>query len=409
MRFAIALVFLCATALAQETKPPLSLEAATSTALQQVSTLRQAELDEKIAAEDVHQAWASLLPRARDSYTITYSSPGFIAANAIHEYQNLYGFAGELDFGMMAAVRRSRALLAAARAGTAVARRALVRGVSEAYFGAALAIARRSAADTSLGAATEFERVTCLNFDAGEVPEVDCIRARLQTSQRRDDLLQAREAEAVANAQLGTLLGITPTIEPLPQSIDVTANYARADVAKRPEFAQLDAQVRAAHADIQATTGALLPHITYSLDKGFDSPSLQSSELRQHRGKLATANVDIPIFDWGLSFSKVKQAQLRAREAEVQRELMTRDLYLQFATARAEFDAAAERVTNAQRALADAEKNETISISRYRAGEAPISEATDAQSTLAQQRLTLQQALFDFQIARAKLKEAAGE
>lgn len=408
MRIAL-LLLLCASAFAQDTTKPLSLEAATSAALQQVSALRQAELDEKIAAEDLHQAWAALLPRARDSYTVTYSSESFIAANAVHEYQNLYGFAGELDFGTIAAIRRSRALLDAARAGTAVARRALVRGVSEAYFGAALAIAKRASAGTSLAAATEFERVTCLNFDAGEVPEVDCIRARLQTAQRRDDLLQARSAEVIADAQLGTLLGTTPNIEPLPQSVEIDDRYTQADVAKRPEFTQLDAQVRAAHADVAATRGVLLPHITYSLDRGFDSPSLQRSEIRQHEGKLATANVDIPLFDWGLSFSKVKQAQLRAREAEVQRELIKRDLYLQFTTARAEVNAASERVTNAQRALADAEKNESISIARYRAGEAPISEATDAQSALAQQRLALQQALFDFQIARARLKEAAGE
>ena len=51
----------------------------------------------------------------------------------------------------------------------------------------------------------------------------------------------------------------------------------------------------------------------------------------------------------------------------------------------------------------------TISIARYRAGEAPITEATDAQTTRAQQRLALQQALFDYQIALAHLREAAGQ
>src|SRR5207248_2818527 len=79
-------------------------------------------------------------------------------------------------------------------------RRALVRGVAEAGYGAALATGKREAAEQSLAAAEEFRRVTCLNYDAGEVPEVDCIRARLQSAARRDDLLQAREQEAIANA-----------------------------------------------------------------------------------------------------------------------------------------------------------------------------------------------------------------
>src|SRR5947207_11600660 len=110
---------------------PLSLAAATSAALQQVSAFQQARIDEALAAEDLRQSRAALLPRARDSFSITYDSPeprtnppvpSFIAANAIHEYQNLLGVTGEWNFGLLAAVRRSRALLEAARAGTAIAR-----------------------------------------------------------------------------------------------------------------------------------------------------------------------------------------------------------------------------------------------------------------------------------------------
>jgi outer membrane protein TolC len=402
---------------------PLSLSVATSTALQQVSALQQAQIDEAIAAEDLRQARAALLPRARDSFTITYNSPergnptvpSFIAQNAIHEYQNLLGVAGDWNFGLIAAVRRSRALLEAARAGTEVARRALIRGVSEAYYGAALAAAKRDAAEQSLAAAEEFERVTCLNHQAGEVPEVDCIRARLQTAARRDDLAQARQGEAIANAALGTLLGYgitqAPSIEALPQSIDARAvdDLTAAGVLRRPEFRQLGAQVRAAQHDVTIARAGFLPKITYSVDKGFDTDTLRRDELRTHRGTLAMANVDVPLFDWGATYSRMRQAQLRERAAKVQRELMERDLYLQFATARQEAITAAERVENARRALADAERNVTISIARYRAGEAPISEATDAQTTRAQQRLALQQALFDFQVALAHLREAAGE
>ena len=401
---------------------PMSLSTALSTALQQVSALRQAEIDQQIAAEDLLQAKAALLPRARDAFTVTYNSrspgttdPSFIAQNAVHEYQNLIGVTGDLHYGTIAAIRRSRALLEAARAGTEVARRALVRGVNEAYYGAALATAKRGAAEQSLAAAQEFERVTDLNYRAGEVPEVDAIRARLQTAARRDDLATARQAEAIANASLSTLLGTgistTPAIEPLPQAINVqdVATLTVANVPQRAEFRQLEAQVRAAEADIGVSRSDLLPRITYSVDTGFDSSSLTPDILSQHRGVLATANVDIPIFDWGATFSRVRQAKLRARGARLQQELVVRDLYLQYATARQEAMTAAERVDNARQAVTDAEKNVAISISRYRAGEAPIVEVTDALNTVATQRLALQQALFDYQIARIHLLEAVGQ
>jgi len=319
------------------------------------------------------------------------------------------------NFGLISAISRSRALLEAARAGTEVARHALVRGVDEAYYGAALATAKRTAAEQSLAAAEEFEHITALNEHAGEVPEVDVIRARLQTAARRDDLAQARQAETIANAALGTLLGYgitkSPVIEPLPQTIDVRQidRFTAARVPHRPEFAQLEAQVRAAHADVRVARADLLPAISYSVDEGFDTPSLAPAELRKHQGILATANVDVPIFDWGVTWSRIRQAQLRARGAELQRELIIRDLYLQFATARQEALTAADRVENARLAVADAERNVSISVARYRAGEGSIVEATDALTTLATERLALQQSLFDYQVAVARLREAAGE
>src|SRR5438132_8649457 len=274
---------------------PMSLPNALSTAMQQVSALQQAEIDQQLAAEDVRQAEAALLPRARDSFTVIYNSraPGsseqsFIAQNAVHEYQNLLGVTGDWNFGLFSAIRRSRALLAAARAGTEVARRALGRGVNEAYYGAALATAKRMTAEQSLAAAQEFERVTDLNYRAGEVPEVDAIRARLQTAARRDDVAQARQAEAIANASLSTLLGTgiatTPAIEPLPQAINVqeVESLTVANVPQRPEFRQLEAQVRAAEADIRVSRGELLPRVIYSVDTGFDSSSLTPGILSQH-------------------------------------------------------------------------------------------------------------------------------
>lgn len=400
----------------------MSPESAVQAALQQASTLQQAIIDERIAAEDVTQARAALLPRVRNSDTIIYNSPAhppssdqsFIAQNAIHEYQALIGAAGDFNGGLFAAVRRAQALLRAAHAGTEIARRALIRGTNEAYYGAALATAKRVAAEQSLSAAEEFERVTKLNYDAGEVPEVDWIRARLQTAARRDDLAQAREVEIVANASLGTLLGYginrVPVIAPLSQTIDANeiGRLSEAGVARRPEFAQLEAQVQAAREDIAAGRADYWPKITYSLDEGFDSPSLSLNQIRQHRGILATAGIDWTLFDWGATRSRQRQARLRLQGAQLQQQLAIRNLYLQFATARQEAMTAAERVDNARRALADAERNVTISIARYRAGEAPITEATDALTTRASQRLALQQALYDFEVARARLQETAG-
>src|SRR5256885_7885871 len=132
---------------------PLSLADASQRALQEASDYQQALADEQGAALDVTQARAALLPKARSLSTFTYNKPlmahstdpAFIAQNAAREYQSLIGAEGSLDFGLRAAVRRSRELLAAAHAGTEIARRELLRSVRESYFGLALAEAKRHA------------------------------------------------------------------------------------------------------------------------------------------------------------------------------------------------------------------------------------------------------------------------
>ena len=421
-RLAIVFAFAALPIVAQ-TPAPMTMENAMQAALRQATAYQQAVIDEQTAALDLTQARAALLPRVRSSSTETFNKPlhpgstdpSFIAANATREYQELLGVEGSLDFGTRAAIARSRALLAAAHAGTEIARRALTRGVREAYFGLGLATAKRRSAEETLAAAEEFERVTTLQQGGGELAEVDVIRARLQTAQRRDDLEQARLQESEALAAMRVLTGVHAP-EPLTVS-DLTQQPSVADVerfnadmvARRPELTQAEQQLRAARSEIGVARAARLPGLIYAIDQGFDSPSLHASDIRAHRGYLATATLDIPIFDWGIGRAKQRQAELRAQAAENLLTITRRDIEQQFAAARDQALTAIRRFENARNAVADARRNADISIARYRAGEAPILEVTDALTTLAQQRTNYQQALFDFEIARAHLQEAAGE
>ena len=80
-----------------------------------------------------------------------------------------------------------------------------------------------------------------------------------------------------------------------------------------------------------------------------------------------------------------------------------RNLTQQFYAAQNQALAAASRYQFLNQSVAQAERNVQASIARYRSGEAPIIEVTDAQSTLSAQRSALYQAIFDYQQARARL------
>lgn len=411
----------------------LTRDEAVRLALAQASAFQTAKYAELIAAEDVKQAKAAFLPRITVPSTLIYNSPtlgmvapgtprsdrfSFISANAVAEYQALVGASGDIDLNgrLRAALRRSAALLEAAKAGTEIARRTLIQAVDDAYYGLAIAIAKRRASELSLNATEEFARVTDLMFNAGEVAQVDSIRAKLQVASRRDDLEQARVTEAVAAGGLRVLvgydfanpIGVLDLTAAAPNAAEVD-RFAAASITLRPELTQLDAQRRAAQQEAKAARAERLPQVSYSINAGFDSNSLKPDPLHDHSGVLATVNLTIPLFDWGASRSREQQARLRLQSFESERKLALRNLSSQFYAARAQALAAAARYQFLSASVSDAERNVQASIARYRGGEAPFIEVSDAFSTLASQRAALYQALFDYQSAKARLVQATGQ
>ncbi len=405
----------------------LSAEEAVRLALLQASTYQQATLNERIAAEDVRQARAAFLPRLAANLSFIHTSPAsgvsprvasYIAANAVDEYVGLVGVTGDLDLSgrLRATLDRNVALLEAARSGTQVARRALTQATIDAYYALALATARRRAAEQNLASAEEFERVTALSADAGEVAPIDRTRAQLQTITRRDDLEQARAAESAAGSALRILVGYD-FAQPIGTAdlVGFAANPGEIDrltadmVSRRPEFAQLQAERRAAELGVRVARAERRPGVTYALDGGVDTDSLRPTPLREHRGFSATVGVTVPIWDWGASRSRELQARDRAAVAESARLASLRGFQQQFYDSRSRALTAATRIRLAAEGMATAERNLDVSIARYRAGEAPILEVTDAQTTLIAQRTAYYQALFDYQSARARLAQAIGQ
>lgn len=408
---------------------PLTLDDVLRLATTQVSTFQSATLNERIAAEDLRQAETAFLPKVSVPLSYIYTSPAlglppgeprapsFISADAIGAYEALVNVSGDFDVAgrLRASLARNRALLAAARAGTEVARRALAQAVIEAYYDLALANVEHRAAERNLTAAEEFEHITSLLLSGGEVAPVDLTRAQLQTLARRDELERARVNEEVAAGALRMFVGyqftrpiITTDLALALPTDSEFQQFKVDDVSRRPEFTQLEQQLRAAREEIKIARADRLPSLSYSLNGGFNTDSLRGPRLKEHSGVSAAISLNIPIFDWGASRSRERQARLRAEVAETERMLALRGFTQQFYATQAQAAGAAARISFAREAVSKAEDNVAASIARYRAGEAQIVEVTDAQTTLVSQRTALYQAIFDYQMALARLRQATG-
>jgi len=185
-------------------------------------------------------------------------------------------------------------------------------------------------------------------------------------------------------------------------------DFKAEEVSRRPEVIQLEQQLRAARQEIRIAHADRLPSLSYSVNGGFETDSIKSPRLKEHSGVSAAITFSIPIFDWGATKSRERQAQLRVDLAENERTIALRGFTQQFYAARAQVDSAKARIALAREGVAKAQDNVTASIARYRAGEAQIVEVTDAQTTLVEKRNALYQAIFDYQTALARLKQATG-
>ena len=401
----------------------LSAQEAVALALEHAVSLKEAQFEEQSAVQDVKQARVALFPEfsAPLTYVGTTPSPirepgeprtfSYVSEDAINHSTAFMGMNGTIDIAgtLRAALRRSRALLAAAHAGTVAARRNLVIATIDAYYGLVLTRQRRRLADEALALAESFAAVTEEQRKRGTGEETDVLRAQSAARSRRDELAQAQLNESVAMSQLRILTGLDYTTyitvaritEDVPQIADLLG-YQEDAIMSRPELAQLEFQKRAASEEARAARRELRPQLTYALNGGFDAADFKP--LSRYSGGSATVSLNIPIFNFGASKSRAAQAQIRARSFDAQRANEVLQLKQEFYAARAGALSAWDRIRYSMQAATAAQQNLLLIFGRYRSKNASLLEVIDAQSNYSETRQAYYQAIADYHSARARLE-----
>ena len=125
-------------------------------------------------------------------------------------------------------------------------------------------------------------------------------------------------------------------------------------------------------------------------------------------GYYVVGNFTLPVFDWGIRRSKIRQAQTREQQArveltQVQRQLLG-NLYLFYNEALT----ARSAVDGLRRAADLAAESLRLIVLRYQAGESTALEVVDAQNTLVQARNAYDDAQTRYRVALATLQTVTG-
>ena len=391
------------------------------------STVYNAALTEAGAAhEDRTQARDALLPQVTYNNQYLYTQANelgqvrFIANNAVHEYLSQGNVHESIDVAAVAGYQRANAAAAAARARAEIASRGLVVTVVQAYFAAMAAENKLDAARRAADEGDLFLELTQRLEHGGEVAHSDTIKAELQAQDRRRQLQEARLA--LLNTRLDLAVLLFPNFQdnfvlteslaasaPLPTFEEVRQQAARDNPDLRAAFMTLDMT----NHDVAAARAEYLPSLGLDYFYGIDAAqfsvnSTVGGQKLTNLGSSALASLNFPIWNWGATQSRVRQAQLQQKQAKLELSYAQRKLVAEVRSLYAEAETSLNQLAGLKRSAELSSESQRLTTLRYQGGEATVLEVVDSQNALVQANNNYQDGAVRYRVALANLQTLTG-
>jgi outer membrane protein TolC len=405
----------------------LTLQDALERARKNSTQFQAAQTDAAIARQDRYQAAAGLLPsvvynnQALYTQSTGLNSVTFIANNAVHEYISQANVHESIDLAGISNFRKVSAAAAVARARAEIASRGLVVTLVQSYYAVAAAQLKLETAQKTADEGDRFLKLTQDLESGGEVAHSDSIKAELQMQDRRRQLQEAQLI--LLNARLDLAVLIFPDFNdnfdvaddlhssvPLPTLAEVQQRAGR----DNPDLRAALAFVQEAGHDVTGARAGYLPTLSLDYFYGIDATRFAvntvnlSNQKFSNLGSSVLGTLNIPIWNWGATQSKVKQAELRRAQAQRELSLAQRKLLAEIQSLYAEADTALNELAGLSRSAELATESLRLTTLRYKSGEATVLEVVDAQTTFTQANSSYQDGAVRYRVALANLQTLTG-
>ncbi len=402
----------------------ISLQDALERARANSPQFQSANISALLAKEDRIQGKAGLLPTVnyfnQYIYTQGNGTPSgiFVANDGVHIYNSQAQVHGDIYApGRLADYRRTIAAEAVARDKAEIAARGLVVTVVQNFYSLVASERKHRNAQQSLREAQQFLDITQKQEQGGEVAHSDVVKAQIQLEQRQRD---AQDAElAVEKSRVGLAVLLFPdfrqdfavvddlqnqlTLPPFP---DIQALAAK----NNPDIRAAQAAVEQEKWGVSSARSGYLPSLSFDYFFGIDANQFAIYNQRGERnlGSVVQAQLTIPVWNWGATRSKLRQAQLHLQQAKLDLSVTQRQLLANLESFFQEAQTAGSQVPSLSHSADLAAESLKLTLLRYTAGEVSVLEVVDAQSTLAQARNAYDDGLVRYRVALSDLQTLTG-
>jgi outer membrane protein TolC len=250
---------------------------------------------------------------------------------------------------------------------------------------------------------------------SGVLGQVDVLRLTSGRDAARQAQVQARTGVAVARAGLALALELPAGTEvevvddfpdpPPPLNMD-EARVAELALQDRPEVAAADQRAAQARGGRSVAKAALLPNVMGLLS--YQHTEGQSAFMPKNAWFVG-GTLSWDLWDWGKNWQGVKEADARARQAEIAARTLRDQLVFDARRRLMEARAAYQSVGLSRSSLQAAEEAYRIQSVRFEQGAATTTDVIDAELGVSRARTSYSTSRYDYYLAQAAVARAIGQ
>jgi len=241
--------------------------------------------------------------------------------------------------------------------------------------------------------------------------EETLLRIRAQVSNARQELISAENNVSVTRSLLFNVIGINDDKQYKVMPVEAHSEKVLSKENVYPglknniELLKLEEEIKKAKESSKIARSINYPQINLLASYGYE----WSQFPPQQDDWVAGITLDMPLWDWHRTKSRIKQAQAYVEETENTKNSSEKQLLYELESAYLNYTANIERAKIAKEGLQYAQKSLSLFEKRYKDATAASIELLDAGQAYLQARLNYIQAELDIRLAKAEIERITGQ
>lgn len=297
-------------------------------------------------------------------------------------------------------------------------RLALINSVENAYYSLLLAEDSKKVIQESYDNAVFNHDVYQKKFQVGAASEYDVLRTSVAVKNVEPELTQADIAIKQARLQLAILMGLdashavspTTTLSDYESTMyDRTLGIDRS-IDGNTDLRMLDLQTRSLRDALTIQKMSWYPTLSMSASYNWTSSNdgTPFKNLQWSPYSMLGLTLNIPLFEGGQRYHRIKQAQIQVDEMKWQRENLERNINMQVDLAIDNIKMNVKQIASNSESVKQADKAHSIMEKSFEIGAASYLDLRDSELALTRARLAYFQSIYNYLVADSDLRQLLG-